>query len=129
MKRTTPLVLWAGFVGAEQDSETFALGPQIGWMVRRKDDERKEHARRFHVPQSKDLDLRIGSALPEELSKRKKIRQLTLRFEHEVRLPDWIADIDIERLIISGPVSEKRTRPDRRIDPAGDIPVHQPAGL
>ena len=75
-------------------------------MVRRKDDERKEHARRFHVPQSKDLDLRIGSALPEELSKRKKIRQLTLRFEHEVRLPDWIADIDIERLIISGPVSE-----------------------
>lgn len=106
VKRTTPLVLWAGFVGAEQDSETFTLKPQIGWMVRRKDDERKEHARRFHVPQSKDLDLRIGSALPEELSKRKKIRQLTLRFEHEVRLPDWIADIDIERLIISGPVSE-----------------------
>jgi len=106
VKRTTPLVAWAGFVGAEQDPETLALKPQIGWMVRRRDDERKERAHRFGIPHGKDLDLRVGSALPEELSKRKKIRRLTLRFEHEVRLPDWIADIDIESLIVSGPVSD-----------------------
>lgn len=104
--RTTPLVLWAGFVGAEQNPETFALKPQMGWMVRRKDDERKSRDARLAALKGRDVELRVGSVLPEELSKRRKIGRLNLIFENEVRLPDWIAGIDIERLIITGPVSE-----------------------
>lgn len=30
------LTLWAGFVGLTQDSETFALRPEIGWFITRK---------------------------------------------------------------------------------------------
>lgn len=35
--KETPLEFWAGFIGLEQNSKTFALRPQIGWMVRKKD--------------------------------------------------------------------------------------------
>jgi len=34
---TTPLELWAGFFGVEQNKENFALTPKIGWMIRKKD--------------------------------------------------------------------------------------------
>ena len=34
---TTPLELWAGFVGLRQDPEDMGLTPQIGWMIRKKD--------------------------------------------------------------------------------------------
>ena len=33
----TPLVLWAGFFGLEQNRENFTLTPQIGWLIRKKD--------------------------------------------------------------------------------------------
>ncbi|GAA4099412.1 DUF4419 domain-containing protein [Mucilaginibacter panaciglaebae] len=33
----TPLELWAGFVGLEQDPKTFGLKPKIGWMIRKRD--------------------------------------------------------------------------------------------
>lgn len=35
--KETPLEFWAGFIGLEQNSKNFALRPQIGWMVRKKD--------------------------------------------------------------------------------------------
>lgn len=33
-KTETDMELWAGFVGAEEDPQTLALTPKIGWMVR-----------------------------------------------------------------------------------------------
>lgn len=33
----TPLELWAGFIGLNQNRKTFALKPEIGWMIRKKD--------------------------------------------------------------------------------------------
>ena len=30
----TPLELWVGFLGLEQNMENFALTPKIGWMIK-----------------------------------------------------------------------------------------------
>lgn len=34
---TTPVELWAGFVGLNQNDKTFGLKPEIGWMIRKQD--------------------------------------------------------------------------------------------
>lgn len=38
--KETQLELWAGFIGLEQDEESFSLTPRIGWMIRKKDTEK-----------------------------------------------------------------------------------------
>lgn len=32
----TPLELWSGFIGLQQNKDNFALRPQISWMIRKK---------------------------------------------------------------------------------------------
>lgn len=108
----TMLELWAGFIGLEQNTETYALTPQISWMIRKKDINREalyQSLERDNVPYSglgSGIDLKIIE-VPEVLKKFDTIYTLGLRFKKEVFLPDWMKTKRIGKLFIEGKISDK----------------------
>ena len=112
--KTTPLVLWAGFVGLQQNNRTFALKPEIGWMIRKKDVGKEEK-------DSKKLsdDLRAKSSVddpmggiqicvnrvPKEILDLEQIKGLSIYFTDEISIPDEMAKIKIEKFIMSGKIT------------------------
>lgn len=110
----TPLELWAGFVGLEQDTETFALTPQISWMIKKKDTDQMGLYQKLeaeNMPSSNfepGIDLKINN-VPEVLKKLDVIYSLGLHFKKEVFLPDWMKTKKIGKLFIEGEISDKET--------------------
>lgn len=108
----TMLELWAGFIGLEQNTETYALTPQISWMIRKKDIDGEglyQSLERDNVPYSNfepAIDLKIIE-VPEVLKKFDTIYTLGLRFKKEVFLPDWMKTKRIGKLFIEGKISDK----------------------
>jgi hypothetical protein len=101
---TTPLELWAGFMGLEQNSENFALKPVIGWMIRKKDVNNELLRKKF------DEDNRNGSIairvkeVPSELFYLQEIISLEIAFIDRIIIPEELAKVKIEQLKLSGTI-------------------------
>ncbi len=100
----TMIELYGGFVGLEQNPETYALTPKIGWKVMKKDDtptiERMKKNMEF------GLELRVKE-VPEVLGKLDSIPSLTLRFKDGVYFPEWMKDVKINHLYVVGEISKE----------------------
>lgn len=111
----TMLELWAGFIGLEQNPETYALTPQISWMVKKKDVNQiglHQKLEADNIPSSNfepGIDLRIID-VPENLKKLDVIYSLGLHFKKDVFLPDWIKTKKIGKLFIEGKISNKEKK-------------------
>lgn len=104
----TMLELWAGFIGLEQNPQTFALTPKISWMVKKKDIDKDGLLKKLesdNLPCGIGIDLRIIE-VPEILKKLDEIYYLSLEFKEDVFVPDWLSEKRIGRLEIEGKVSE-----------------------
>jgi hypothetical protein len=125
---TIPLELWAGFVGIEEDEKTRALTPKIGWLARLSDEEAEE------VGRLEERDKYMGGIsyymcescenkkVPEILSKLTHIRKLSLEFWNiPVDIPTWLDNIEIERLNISGVMTEEEEAQLRQRFPKANI--------
>ena len=125
---TIPLELWAGFVGIEEDEKTRALTPKIGWLARMSDEEAEE------VGRLGERDKYMGGLsyymcencenkkVPEILSKLTHIRKLSLEFWNmPVDIPAWLDNIEIERLYISGVMTEEEEAQLRQRFPKANI--------
>lgn len=106
----TMLELWAGFIGLEQNSETFALTPKISWMIKKKDTNQTGIHQKLeseNIPSSGGMgggiELRIVD-VPENLRKFKEIYSLSLHFNNKVLIPEWLKDIRIGKLEIEGKI-------------------------
>ena len=101
----TPMELWAGFVGAEEDTVTNTLTPKIGWLVRvaESDDDVLNDLKK----KDKDwgIDLRVKD-VPEFLSKLQHIKRLSLTFTDAVVLPGWLNRLTIDSFTIRGKMTE-----------------------
>ncbi len=107
------LELWAGFLGLQQDKKTFGLKPEIGWLVRKVEDNEDLSAIMLNdikqkVEQSNSkgqisgaLNLRVDK-FPEQLLQVPKINFLTINFIDSVNLPDNIGTIQIKHLSMFG---------------------------
>jgi hypothetical protein len=103
-----PLELWAGFIGLKQDTKTFALKPQIGWMIRKKDIDNKALIEKFKLDNSETrggIKMRV-STIPRELFTLKQIKNLEIQFTGEIIIPDTISRLKIDFLKMSGSISE-----------------------
>ena len=101
----TPMELWAGFVGSQEDEETNMVTPKIGWMVRVTESDQETLNQLKKLNDQKEINLRVKE-VPEVLKKLKRIERLNLEFIGEVTLPDWFFDVEFKRLDISGKMSE-----------------------
>ena len=101
----TPMELWAGFIGAEEDTITNTLMPKIGWLVRINDEEST-----LNDLQKKNekgaIRLRIKE-VPTVLAQLGRIKRLILDFTDKVVLPTWMDKLTIENLTISGTMTEE----------------------
>ena len=98
----TPMELWAGFIGAEEDTITNTLTPKIGWLVRQAESDDEV----LNDMKKKDdnyggIELRVKE-VPEVLSRLEHIKRLTLVFTDDVVLPDWFYGLTIDQLSIIG---------------------------
>lgn len=103
--RETPMELWAGFIGAEEDTIANTLMPKIGWLVRINDEEST-----LNDLQKKNekgaIRLRIKE-VPTVLAQLGRIKRLILDFTGKVVLPTWMDKLTIENLTISGKMTEE----------------------
>ena len=108
----TMLELWAGFIGLEQNTKTYALTPQISWMVKKKDVDKNGLQQKLiseNVPGgflNNGIDLRIIE-VPKVLDKLDVIFSLSLHFKEEVFIPDWMQTKKVGKLIIEGKLPKK----------------------
>ena len=102
----TMIELYGGFMGLEQNPETFALTPKIGWEVLKKLDEDSTNLVKMNEQLRREgqISLRVKE-IPEVLSKIDTIRVLDLRFKDTVYFPEWMKDKQIERLWVYGEIS------------------------
>lgn len=102
----TMIELYGGFMGVEQNSETFALTPKIGCKVMKKIDEDSVNFVRMNeqLRRGGQIALKVKE-IPEVLSKIDTIRILDLRFKDKVYFPEWMKDKQIQRLWVYGEIS------------------------
>lgn len=119
----TPLEIWSGFIGLEQDLTTFALKPHIGWMIRKKDQKNDALIEKFKSDNSSDftgINIRVKS-FPPELLELNKIKRLHIDFLNEIEIPDDISKIKIDTFWLTGKVTKTeiericRLLPDTRL--------------
>lgn len=118
-----PMELIAGFVGIEENEETKALRPKIGWMVKEADSSKD---RRSYIKRMKDsgfIDLQIDEA-PEELKSLRHIKQLNLIFKGHIVLPSWMDDINIDEFYVEGIISQEESAALKQRFP--NIEISQP---
>lgn len=105
--KETPIELYGGFVGLEQNPENYALTPKIGWKVVKKDD--TSTIKKMKDYMEFGLQLKVKE-VPEVLRKLDSIPSLTLYFKDGVRFPDWMKDVKIDHLSVYGEISKEEQK-------------------
>ena len=105
----TPLELWAGFVGLQQNAATQALRPEIGWMIRKKDVSNTALLNKFKDDNNSDsfggIMIRVKT-VPEELLQLDQIRNLHINFIDSIQIPDKMSKIPIDCFWMTGKITQ-----------------------
>ena len=101
----TPMALWAGFIGAEEDTLTNTLTPKIGWLVRVADSDDDLLNDLKKKDENYGISLRVKE-VPEMLARMQHIKRLELVFTDKVVIPDWFYNLTIESLRIEGDIDK-----------------------
>jgi len=119
---TTPLELWAGFIGLEQNIKNYELTPKIGWIIRKKDVEQ------FGLQQKYENDLKTKGGIairvkeiPEVIFGFTEIKNLEIQFIDNVIIPDRLANIKIQKLVIEGKIDKSERKRIRQLFPNTEI--------
>jgi len=149
-EETTPLELWAGFIGLEQNPNTFALKPQIGWMIKKSKQSSglKEQVEKYNAYEEKNnamkekykdsvrvpgfsgfdepVAIRVKS-VPKEILELNEIYRLKINFVDEVIIPDETGKIKIHDLELNGKISKSEIErickllPDTKLKINGEL--------
>ncbi len=124
----TPLEIWAGFIGLEQNVESFALRPQIGWMVRKKD------VAQSGIKSKLEADARtsdVGGGIhlkvkefPTILLQLKEIKKLELHFVGDIQIPDEFAKVKVGKMILHGSITEEGIKRIKQLFPYTDVVIN-----
>jgi hypothetical protein len=119
---TTPLELWAGFVGLKQNKTNFNLKPEIGWMIRKKDVGNTDDLTTKLKQQASSTGAFSGINLrtktfPKELLAIGPINSLVLNFTDEVDVPDAISEVRIASFRIYGKIDNNGISRIRKLLP------------
>jgi len=106
---TTPLELWAGFLGLEQNSENYALTPKIGWIIRKKEENEPSLIPKIESLNSGWFSIRVKE-FPMELLSLKEIEFIDIEFLNKIIIPDEFANVKIAILSLSGKITKAETK-------------------
>lgn len=109
---TTPVELWAGFVGLNQNDKTFGLKPEIGWMIRKQDNAANPAVIAELKKQAASTEEFFGGIMiraktvPPELLEIGPIHQLEIDFTDSIQIPDKMGAVKIDRFKMSGAINK-----------------------
>ncbi len=126
---TTPLELWAGFVGLKQNDKTFGLRPEIGWMICKKDTAAINPALVEKLKKDNTAEffggIRLsGNAIPPEVFHIGPIKSLIFYFANGVHIPDEMANVKVETFWINGDITPAETERVRKLMPGTKLIVN-----
>lgn len=106
---TIPLELWAGFVGLQQNTTTYALKPQIGWMIRKKNvADNKVLIDKLESDNNSEwgggIQIRV-KRVPKELLVLEQIKNLEIQFIDDIYIPDEMSRVKIDKFKMSGAIT------------------------
>lgn len=107
-----PLEFWAGFVGLKQDKSDFTLRPEIGWMIRIKDENNnavKERIRLLGGDTVSFLAISVDK-IPEPILDIQSIDQLNINFIDSIFIPQEMSEMEIRTLYLFGNISSNETK-------------------
>ena len=124
----TPLELWSGFIGLQQNKDNFALRPQISWMIRKKDIGNKGLLSKLRVEAQEEG---IGSGIsikvkefPPVLLELKEIKSLQIEFTNEIDIPNELSEVKIGKLELSGKIAGKGIERIKELFPNTEIKIN-----
>ena len=124
----TPLELWSGFIGLQQNKDNFALRPQISWMIRKKDIGNKGLLSKLRVEAQEEG---IGSGIsikvkefPPVLLELKEIKSLKIEFTNEIDIPYELSEVKIGKLELSGKIAGKGIERIKELFPNTEIKIN-----
>ena len=122
---TTPLELWAGFIGLEQNMKNYALTPKIGWMIRKKDVEQVglQQKYEYQLKSKGKLAIRVNE-IPEVIFALKEIKTLEIQFIDRIIVPDQLANIKIQKLVLEGKASKSERDRIRKLFPNTEVIIY-----
>ncbi len=99
-----PLELWAGFMGLEQNSSDLSLRPKIGWMIRKKDVNKRVLKEKFDVEYNDfaPIWISVKDEIPSELSELSTIQNLAIVYEKKIFSPEGLKKVNIQKLVLCG---------------------------
>lgn len=101
------LEIWAGFVGLEQNRETFALTPRIGWMIKKKGSTDSALTKELEDASNDSWGVRIRvKEVPAALLEAKHIGKLTIEFVDKIYIPEKMKNIRIDCLKLKGKIDD-----------------------
>ncbi len=109
----TPLELWAGFMGLSQNKTNYALTPEIGWLIKRKDT-LPDPAIVNRLQREKDngfggIEIRVNE-VPSEILQIDRFKRLSITFTDSIRIPEAMGKIQIEQLLLNGKITKEEER-------------------
>jgi hypothetical protein len=111
-EEVTPLELWAGFVGLHQDPNTFALKPEIGWMIRTRSNNNSSLLNKLESDAKENfggINIRVKT-VPPEILQIPEIQRLSISFIDKVQIPDELGKIKIKEFYIYGKASDEEIK-------------------
>lgn len=127
--QTTPLELWAGFIGLEQNSNDFTLTPKIGWMIRKKDTDNFGLKHQFEKQANEDfmgsgISIRVQE-IPSAIFELKEIKNLEISFTDSILIPDKLKEIKIEKLKLSGKIDKSEIERISKMFPDTELIINR----
>lgn len=102
----TPMELWCGIIGVEEDKKTYALTPKIGWFVRGSHEHEENIARLKGANDYRGISLTVDE-VPVILNELDNFNELSLQFNDKIKLPNWLFKKSIKKLILKGKIDEE----------------------
>lgn len=105
----TPMELWCGIIGVEENEKTFALTPKIGWFVRASHEHEESLSRLKKANEYPGIHLTVDE-VPDILNEIDEFNELTIWFTGEIKLPNWLFKKSIKKLILKGKIDKEYKR-------------------
>ncbi|WP_293307498.1 DUF4419 domain-containing protein [Pedobacter sp. UBA5917] len=98
--------IWAGFIGLSQNNKDFTMKPEMSWAIINKNSAPLETSVFDNKTQANDLSMSNISEIPKALYNLKSIGTLRIKFTKNIIIPDELAKININRLELTGAITE-----------------------
>ncbi len=123
-EKTTPLELWAGFIGLEQNANDFTLTPKIGWMIRKKDIDNAGLKYQLKKQVDSGISIRVKE-IPNSIYELKEIYDLEISFIGNILIPDKLKEIEIGKLKLSGKIDKSEIERINKMFPDTELIINK----